>query len=91
MFFKLRRQHERKAGVKQVVYGSTYWTTFDAGSSAPGKAAVTPGGDPGRISGHLTAGPGFYEVELNEASNSLKIPFVVGHENTAGFSARKRK
>src|SRR2546427_6231198 len=44
-----------------------------------------------RKSGHLTAGPRLYEVELNKASNPLKIPFVVGHENTAGFSARERE
>jgi hypothetical protein len=42
-------------------------------------------------SGHLTAGPRLHEVELNNASNPLKIPFVVGHENTAGFSARERE
>jgi hypothetical protein len=42
-------------------------------------------------SGHLTAGPRLHDVELNEASNPLKIPLVVGHENTAGFSARERE
>src|SRR2546427_7441715 len=44
-----------------------------------------------RKSGHLTAGPRLHEVELNKASNPLKIPFVVGHENAAGFSARERE
>jgi hypothetical protein len=29
-------------------------------------------------SGYLTAGPRLQEVELNKASNPLKIPFVVG-------------
>ena len=42
-------------------------------------------------SGHVPAGPRLHEVELNEASNSLKIPFVVGHEHAAGFSARERE
>jgi hypothetical protein len=38
----------------------------------------------------VAAGPGLHEVEQNKASNPLEIPFVVGHENTAGFSARER-
>ena len=42
-------------------------------------------------SGHPIAGPGLHEVELNKASNPLKIPFVLGHEHTAGFSARERE
>lgn len=42
-------------------------------------------------SGSLAAGPRLHEVELNKASNPLKIPFVVGHEHTAGFSARERE
>jgi hypothetical protein len=49
------------------------------------------GGGWGAGAGHLTAGPRLHVVELNEASNPLKILFVVGHENTAGFAARERE
>jgi hypothetical protein len=46
----------------------------------------------GRVkSGHMTAGPRLHVVELSKAPNPLKVPFVVGHENTAGFSARERE
>jgi hypothetical protein len=40
-------------------------------------------------SGHLTAGPWLYEVELYETSNPLKVSLIVGHEHTAGFSTRE--
>ena len=42
-------------------------------------------------SGCLTAGPRLHVVELNEASNPLKIPFVIGHQNAAGFPTRERE
>ena len=42
-------------------------------------------------SGDVTAGPRLHVVELHKALNPLNIPFVVGHENTAGFSTRERK
>ena len=42
-------------------------------------------------SGCLTAGPRLHVVELKQASNPLKIPFVIGHQNAAGFSTRERE
>lgn len=42
-------------------------------------------------SGCLPAGPRLHVVELNEASNPLKIPFVIGDQNAAGFSTRERE